>query len=279
MHNTYKGYCIGPFGFPMLEDDARALDKELETSEEEIGSFKLFKGFDKANYFSDGERADVSVITDESVDEDGEVIELKSMDFGPLRKNPIVTFNHNYDMPPIGKSIWQKQVGTSIKAKTIYAPRPDTLQKDIEWFPDSIFGLVKSGFLPGKSVGGFYKKRAPTTEELQKFGPTLKRVGHSAKIIEYSVVTRQANNKAIVEAVSKSLIKISPELIGNLPEVAELLKEYQDKIKKEQEELPVIKSYRTPKDVEADIEKQMQEFYDKTPELVDDIFARLLGKV
>lgn len=277
MHNTYRGYCTGPFGFPMLEEDARALDKDLN-GDEEISSFKLFKGFDKANYFSDGEKADVSVITDESVDEDGEVLELKSIDFTAFRKNPIVTFNHNYDMPPIGKSIWQKQIGSSIRAKTLYAPRPDTLQKDLEWFPDSIFNMVKSGFLPGKSIGGFYKKRVPTAEELQKYGPTLKRVGHSAKVIEYSVVTRQANNNAIVEAVSKGLLHIPTEIISDLPEVATLLEKFKKEKDKLEAELPFIKNYRTIEDVNKDLEQEMRNFYDKAPELVEDVFARLLGK-
>lgn len=275
MHTFYKGYCTGPFGFPMLEEDARELDKELQNTNEDIGSFRLFKGHDKSNHFIDGERADVSIITDESVDEEGELIELKSMDFTPFRKNPIVTFNHDFNKPPIGRSAWQKQIGNSIKAKTIYTPRPETLDKNLEWFPDSIFHMVKSGFLPGKSIGGTFKRRAPTSEEIQKYGPSLKKVGYGAKIFEYSVVTRQANSNAIVEAVSKGLIRIPESYICDLPEVAA----YLEKHKKQQSELPSIENYRTLQDYNEEMTKQMNEFSNKVPELVDDVFARLLGKV
>ena len=272
-HTVYKNYCTGPFGFPMLEDDARALDKELEN--EDLSLLRVTKGYDKSNHFIDGERADVSVITSEDVDEDGEVLEIKSMDFGPLRKNPLVTFNHNYLIPPIGRSLWQKQVGNLVRAKTEYTPRPAELHKDIEWFPDSIFHMVKSGFLPGKSIGGVYKRREPTTDELQKYGTSVKKIGYNAKIYEYSVVTRQANNNAIVEAVSKGLMNIPDCMISDLPEVAKILKEF----KRKQDELPVIKSFRTSQDAENEFLQKLNELNEKTPEMIEDAFARLLGKV
>jgi hypothetical protein len=270
-HELFKGYCTGPFGFPMLEEDARALDKELENAEEEIGLLRITKGADKSNHFIEGERADVSVITDDSLDEDGEVVDIKGIDLSAFRKNPVVTFNHNYLDPPIAKSLWQKPVGNKIIAKTVYAPRPDDLNKEIPWFPDQIFGLVKSGFLPGKSIGGIAKRRAPTTEEIQKYGPNLKKVCHSSRIYEYSVVTRQANNNAIVEAVSKGIMTLPEKILSEFPDLKKLLPSPEAK--------PIIKSFRTVNDVEKELEQQMYDIYNKTPEMVEDVFARMLGKV
>lgn len=275
-HEAFKNYCNGPFGFPMPEEDARELDKALEKAEEEILLLRRVTADSKSTAFVQGENADVSVITDDSVDEDGEIIDMKSINFDSFRKNPLVTFNHNYTNPPIGKSLWQKQVGSSIRAKTQYVPKPDTISKDAEWFPDTIFHMVKSGFLPGKSVGGISKARFPTDEEKKLNPATLKRVRFDTKIYEYSVVTRQANNNAIVEAVSKGLFTIPKEILSDFPEVL--------KIKKELEgDLPVIKEFRTLEDynniIKKEFETRVAELNNKTPEMVEDVFARLLGRV
>lgn len=105
-HEAFKNYCTGPFGFPMPEEDARELDKALEKAEEEILLLRRVTADSKSTAFVQGENADVSVITDDSVDEDGEIIDMKSINFDSFRKNPLVTFNHNYTNPPIGKLIY-----------------------------------------------------------------------------------------------------------------------------------------------------------------------------
>ena len=272
-HELFKSYCTGPFGFPMLEEDARALDKELDTAEEEIGLLRITKGHDKSNHFVEGERADVSVITDDSLDEDGEVVDVKGLDFSAFRKNPVVTFNHNYLEPPIAKSLWQKQIGNAWRAKTAYAPRPESLGKELPWFPDQIFGLVKEGFLPGKSIGGVTKRRIPTPDEIQKYGPNVKKVCHSARVYEYSVVTRQANNNAIVEAVSKGLLTLPDRILSDFPDLKKLVRDISPETR------PIIKSFRTMDDLEKQLEEGIQDIYNKVPEMIDDVFARMLGKV
>jgi hypothetical protein len=52
-----------------------------------------------------GERADVSWITEETPDRLGDVVIAAGMDDSHYQLNPIVTLNHAYDQPPVGRSL------------------------------------------------------------------------------------------------------------------------------------------------------------------------------
>jgi len=91
----------------------------------------------------------VSWITTEDVDRDKEVVLSKGMDDSHFKLNPIVTLQHCYQMPPVGKSVWRKKATDGnmrgIKAKTQYLKKPDSLPQDSDWPPDVSFTLVQSG--------------------------------------------------------------------------------------------------------------------------------------
>ena len=268
----YGNMCLGPFGNPMPEEDARLLDKELETTEDDIFVFKYSSsGFE---YFIDGEKADVSIITDSSVDEEGESIDVKSIDWNSFRKNPVVNFNHNFAELPLGKSQWQKLIGDKWKAKTIFAPRPENYPVNKEWFPDNVYSLIKDGFLPGKSIGGIAKRRIPTEEDI-KLNPNLSKakiIRFNSKVYEYSVVTRQCNNNAVVEAVSKGLIKMSQQQLEHVfPELKEI-----------QKDIIKIDKYLTVDQYEKQLLTEVMTgvagINQRTPELIDNALARMFGK-
>ena len=277
------GTCSGPFGFPMQEDDARDLDKLLNESEDDLKYIKFSK-VDSFEYFIEKEHADVSTICDESLDEDKEITLCKNIDWSIFRKNPLVTFNHNYNIPPIGKSLWQKMVAGNVwKAKTVYMQKPSDFPIEKEWFPDSIYAMVKEGFLPGKSIGGTAKHRSPTKEEIE-VSPVLekaKSIRYDVKIYEYSVVTRQANNNAIVEAVAKGLFTIPEDILEK--EFLEVRDMIMDIKKQEQIKTPIIKNFTTIKQFEEKLTKDLGEaligVQKSTPKIVDDVLAKLLGKV
>lgn len=270
----YKGLATSALGIPLPDDQARELDGFLDSGE----FFKFEKHSTNVESFLPGERSDISIISDNSLDSDKEVFIPKSIDFSRFQKNPIVTFGHDWWGPPVGKSLWQKLIAnTTWKAKTQYASRPETLDKSIEWLPDTLFHLVKEGFLPGKSVGGVAKFREPTKEDIEK-NPDwagVKRISENVLIYEYSVVPIQANKNAIVEAVAKSIVKFPEETLQkHFPDVWAALKETKDDI-----ELPSIKNYITAEQYKEQILGTFAQKCAELPNMVDDFIAGALGQV
>ena len=133
-------------------------------------------------------------------------------------KNPLVTLCHNYDSPPVGKSLWQKRVRdgavSGIKAKTQYPPKPNEWGTDA-WPPDKVFALVQNQLLLGKSIGFLPTKvHVPDDKEYtDKKWPanTVTRVFDEWLLLEYAAVFMPANQDSLVEAVSKGL-ELSPDL-------------------------------------------------------------------
>ncbi len=275
-HETYKGLATGPTGIPMRDDDARELEKLLDT-----GEYVPFKKHStKAESFAPGERADISVISDESVDGDKQVVQAKTLDFSRFQKNPIVTFGHNWYGPPIGKSLWQKCFNKSWKAKTQYATKPDGIESK-DWVPDKIWHLVKSGYLPGKSIGGVAKFR-PIEKSDVEGNPDwagAREITESVHIIEYSVVPIQCNVNAVVQQIAKGEIELPEDFITSIPELYELVKE----IKIRQDELPRIKNFRTAEDYLAELRREFESKLSKrclaAPEVVIDMLEVHMGRV
>jgi hypothetical protein len=275
------GQATSAFGFPTSEDNARAIDKYIEDNPDAQHFRKEVAGFES---FILGERADVSVITDDSIDLSGEVVDHKSINFDEFRKNPLVAFGHNYTIPSIGKSIWQKQVANQWKAKTIYAPRPENHPKDLEWFPDTVYHLIKEGFLPGKSIGAVGKVRLPTEDDIKErpFLKSAKLIRYDIKVFEYSVVTKNCNKNALVEAIAKGTVNLSNETLDeHFSELAEIIKNARSsqKPKPDEEEKYVLKSFKTAKTKEQLIAEAVSDVQKKTPEIIDTALAKLFGKV
>lgn len=271
-HDAYKGMAHSALNIPMRDDDAREVEKLLDSGEYS----PIKKHSTILESFLPGERSDISVITDGSVDSDREIIVPKGVDFSRFAKNPIVTFGHNWYSPPIAKSLWQKLTANgSWKAKTQYASRPETLAKEQNWLPDTIWHLVKEGFLPGKSIGGIGKVREVTKEDIDK-NPDwsgAKRVADEILIYEYSVVPIQANKNAIVEAIAKSLVQIPEDFLQkNFPEIYETLKETQV-------DVPSIKSYKTLEEHQEQLRNVFIRRCAELPNLVDDALSSVLGRV
>lgn len=158
-----------------------------------------------------GERADVSLITTDAIDRDFEVIYPKGGDWRQFKRNPVVTFNHQYAELPVGRSMWVKrergEKSDGWLAKTQYTGRPDTWPKEAPWFPDAVWWFVSSGDLPGKSIGFIpLEYRAPTSDEI-KARPELADVRAVIPrwlALEYAVATVQSNPDAIVQQVAKA---------------------------------------------------------------------------
>jgi hypothetical protein len=205
------GDCEGPLGFPMFDREARALDELL----------KRHPGYEyqravvakAATEFNPGERADVSWISTEALDRQKEIVLASGFDDAHYRGNPIVTLNHDYEMPPVGRSLWRKRVRDGatrgIKAKTVYPPRPDG-HDETNWPPDQVWALVKAGLLTGKSVGFLrLAQRGPTDEEVARHPAwaDARNVVEQWSLVEYCCTWLPVNPECITDAVSKSLIQ------------------------------------------------------------------------
>ena len=275
---------LGPLNTPLKDEFARKQEELLETGEYTHVTLAKSNSFEA---FIERERADISVITDETIDKEGDVITSKSIDFDTLgfRKNPVVSYNHDYNIPPVGKSIWQKTVGTVTKAKTQYISRPESLPESVEWFPDSIFHMIKSGVMRGKSLGGLIKYRASTQEDFDS-NPNwkgAKRIAERTLVFEYCVCPIGINSNAIVEMVSKSLITIPDDILyRDFSEIADKIKAIHDDIKIKNE-LPLIKSVVTLKQIKEErkdaIEEIINQCIKQTPSLIDATIKRAMGRV
>jgi hypothetical protein len=204
--------CEGPLGLPMKDAQARLLDSLLNALPAEDRTLARIVTPKAPTEVMDGERADVSWISTEDVDREGEIVIARGMNDSHFKLNPIVTLQHDYSCPPVGKSLWRTRVKdgplAGIKAKTQNPKRPEGWQDD-EWRPDTVLRLIQAGMLQGKS-------HAPSSHEIAA-NPALAEVSRVIDewlLIEYACTFLPMNQSALVEAVSKSAVK--PEILSAL---------------------------------------------------------------
>ena len=251
-----SGLTEGPLGFPLTDKQASALETILKALPRD-SAFNYRKavvaggakdGRGALCEVACGERSDVSWISTEDPDRMGEVVSAKGMSDSQFRLNPIVTLNHCYDIPPVGKSLWRKFVKDGdlrgIKAKTQYPARPADWKESKDWPADVAFSLVQADLLRGKSIGFLpVKVHTPTTHEVEQWQARSASKGEPMCpgtlaggsglcpinlvidewiLLEYACVFLPAQQNAVVESVSKGFAipeefqKVGGLQIGNL---------------------------------------------------------------
>ena len=143
-----------PFPMPMTDRQAATLDARLMSLPDDFQPRRLT--LSAAPTPQPEGRSDISWITTEAPDRQGDVVLAAGMDDAYFRLNPIVTLNHDYSRPPVGRSLWRKLTHdnrqTGVKAKTYYPPRPADWAQG-PWLPDLAYGLLQAGLLNAKSIG------------------------------------------------------------------------------------------------------------------------------
>jgi hypothetical protein len=212
------GNAVGPLGFPMRSDVASEIDSLIKTLDSDCRKYIDDHGgvprrlvAEKAQT-DEGERADVSVVTSEAVDRDSEVMLARGADWGQFRKNPVVTFAHDYRALPVGRAAWVKRQQNPDRwiAKTLYSRRPEDWPEAQEWFPDAVWHMVNEGTLRGKSVGFIPTEISPPTEDDLKSRPDMaavRAVIRKYTVIEYAVAPVQSNPEALVTELIKAKAK------------------------------------------------------------------------
>lgn len=193
-------------GMRMPEDRARRIDelsKGLPADFHYRRMAKLPTEFALGN-LPDGSRTDISMVTTDALDRDGEVVLHKGMDLTEFRANPVVVFAHRYEELPLGTAIWITPKDNGLMACTKYARKPEGWTD--AWLPDAVLSMMQEGMCRAKSVGFLpLSMRSPTKDEVNR-RPELKdcqRVIDKSTMIEFSVVAVPANAEALSMAVSK----------------------------------------------------------------------------
>lgn len=204
LHPFYE--TEGPFGLPMTDAQARRLEDRIKSLPRDE-AFAFRRRDLRSGAETDG-RCDVSWITEESPDRIGDVVRAAGMDDSHFALNPLVTLNHDYARPPVGRSLWRRPARAGervgIQAKTYYPPRPANWQ-DAVWPPDAAFELLAAGLLGGKSIGFLpLSLREPTPQER----PRMKGVRYlveSWMLVEYACCFLPMQPFAVVEQVERSV--------------------------------------------------------------------------
>lgn len=199
------GQTTGPLGVPCTDEQAFELDRICRSiAEPEVKRLHVATA---GQSLIEGERTDESWISTEDVDRVGDVMLAKGMDPSHFLKNPVVTVNHCYYLPPVGRCLrlWEarSESARGVKALTKYPPRPDGHQG--EWASDDAWYLVKSGLVAGKSVGFLgIERRDPDEKERQK---GIRRVWAKWLLLEYSLCGLPTNPFAVTSGISKSMAR------------------------------------------------------------------------
>jgi hypothetical protein len=173
IHQHY-GITEGPLGFPLTDRQAIALDAILKAlPKDDAFRYRKTTVARGPSELLPGERADVSWITTEDPDRTREVVRARGMNDSQFKLNPLVTLQHAYSLPPIGRSLWRKVLRdgpmAGIKAKTQYPVKPEGWQG--AWPADVALCLVQADLLRGKSIGFLPTKvHSPSETERQSNG-------------------------------------------------------------------------------------------------------------
>ncbi|HWE92919.1 MAG TPA: hypothetical protein VG269_03025 [Tepidisphaeraceae bacterium] len=153
-----------------------------------------------------GERTDVSVITTDAIDRDGECVLPAGGDWSGY--NRVVTFAHRYDQLPVGSNWWIRPKGPALVAKTHYPDRPADWGA-APWLPSAILHLMQQPVptCTGKSIGFLpLNVRQATSDEIAR-RPALRGIPVIDRWVgvEYAVVPVPCNPDAEMQAVAKGM--------------------------------------------------------------------------
>lgn len=140
-------------------------------------------------------------ITTTSIDDDGEVVLPRGAILTRFLKNRTVFDVHEYGTRNVvGKNLELDVTDKGIIALTRFTPRPPSLPKSQEWFPDTALWLHHTGDINGWSIGFEpVESRQPTAKDKAEFGEAehFQLVHSRWRMLEYSQAPLPANEDAI----------------------------------------------------------------------------------
>lgn len=211
----------------------------------------------------DDKREFRAVITTNSLDRDFEVLLPEGGNVKDFKKNGIVLFNHNRDLP-IGESLNLR----SLKETDTKPARIETLfriaSEGVSDEADKVFRLVKDGILKGISIGfQVLEMRAPTSQDIKKFGKEVRNIISKWKLLEFSIVSVGSNQDALITGL-KELDLDPKEFLGDYYEepidnVEEIDTVDTEEIEKEIEEVEVKEDIKIEEHIKEKIIEKVKE--------------------
>jgi hypothetical protein len=193
----------GPQGLLMPEATARRIEELGKSLPADFSYRRLARKSDEFR-LEPGERTDVSLITTDAVDRQGEMVIPSGIDWSGY--NRVVTFAHRYDQLPVGSTWWMRSRGNGLVAKTHYPQKPADWG-DTPWLPSAVLHLMQQPVptCTGKSIGFLPLNIREATRAERDARPELAGVPiiDKAAGIEYAVVPVPANPDAQMQAVAK----------------------------------------------------------------------------
>lgn len=154
--------------------------------------------------------------SDETIDRDGDIVDVAGWDLDNYMKNPVVLWSHDgYSVPPIGKTVnlnkdlANKQLVFDIKFPTLEEMSTNTASaSEHAKFVDTVYNMCKNGYLNAVSVG-FQGVKFKTRDDDDVLDlPEWQRGTHymEQELYEISICSIPANPNALQTAKSKGLI-------------------------------------------------------------------------
>lgn len=144
-------------------------------------------------------------ISTDIVDRMGDTIDVKGWDLEAFKKNPVVLWAHDNESLPVGKATRVWIDGEKLKATAEFTP------EGMARFNDTVFDMLKGGFLNAVSVGFMPKDWKFVEDADRRFGIDFLK----QELLEFSVVSVPANPEALVEPGEKSAPMIDADLTGD----------------------------------------------------------------
>lgn len=144
------------------------------------------------------------VVSDETVDRMGDIIQVKGWDLASYKKNPVILWSHDGGAPPIGRAtnVRRRYGPARLTADIEFAP------KEAHEFADTIYQLAARGFIKATSVGFMPTGTGDVDEKSREklgLGP-YGQLYTGAELMEISIVSVPANPSALQEGV-KSMVQ------------------------------------------------------------------------
>lgn len=144
-----------------------------------------------------------AVASDESVDRQGDIIVAAGWQLDRFKANPVITWGHDYQQPPVARAVEIAVVGSRLAFRPQFPTAGQIGESEHAQFVETVWQMYRHGFLNAFSVGFL-----PLKWE-QREQPDGKWLGWrilEAELLEIAAVTVPANANALaIRHLQKSL--------------------------------------------------------------------------